>query len=223
MATSGLPNLLFPTFVVSMKERTAPSSCARNVSEPPLPEKSGVNFGLTTLFDFVSLQISNFSGCMSVNWNKLLQQAWYHHLDWAAAIFLMVWQERERIDQVVTHSLRCRVRSEKIGISAVTAVLYAQDSPSNHTGRHKPKTTSCTACAQKRPTKCSLQAGNGGNEGVRQGDTSLTFDWHDDPLQQVRALPQKYAAQCSVGPCLLALPHCSIHSPCPQAELAIFH
>ena len=52
----------------------------------------------------------------------------YDRLDWAVAIFLLVCQELERIDQVVGNSLRRCVRSKHFRISAVRAALYDQDS-----------------------------------------------------------------------------------------------
>ena len=225
-----------------MKERTAPSSCARNVSSSApsrttAPGKSDENFGYTTLFDFVSLQIPNFSGCMSVNWNKLpesvhhsdptfLQQAWYHHLDRAAAIFLLVWQELERIDQVVTPSLRCRVRSANFGISAVTAVLYDQDSVRSPPIilRTPPAALPLSVPRRDPPNVVFKRETVAMRVYTRQGDTSLTFDWHDDPLQEVRALARNIRRNTQSA--LVFLLHLTVAFPhlhtCPHAELTIF-
>ena len=41
-------------------------------------------------------------------------KACYNTLDWAIAIFLQVRQQLERIDQVLTQTLRCRMRLKKM-------------------------------------------------------------------------------------------------------------
>ena len=71
-------------------------------------------------------------------------------------IFVVVCQEFESVDKVVTDSVCRRVCSKHFCFSVVRAVLYGQDSvrgPSKCTGRQTPHTTSCTASfrALKRP------------------------------------------------------------------------
>ena len=81
----------------------------------------------------------------------------------AVAIFLLVRQELERIDQVVTHSLLCRVCPKYVGTSVVRAVLYDQDSvrgpPLVLAAAIALLFSSChSRRASTRPTRCGLQA-----------------------------------------------------------------
>ena len=58
---------------------------------------------------------------------------------------------------------------------------------------------------------------------VRQGDPSLTFDWHDDPSPEVRACPQNilYDALSVLTFWLYLIVAFSHLRTCPYAELAI--
>ena len=121
-STSGGPHQVSPTFVVSMKVRSAPSSARRVSSSAPsrttASRTSVVNFGFTTGLDamFFSKSPTNFHRLVLVYHDETYEpchyfeptsflQALYHHLDWAVTISLLVCQELVRIDQVDASSL----------------------------------------------------------------------------------------------------------------------
>ena len=87
--------------------------------------KSVVNFGFTTFLDCRTIV-----DCDKQPWPvhcfapTFFQQTCYDHLDWTVDIFLLVRQELERIDQIVTHSLRRSVCPKYCGISVVRAVWF---------------------------------------------------------------------------------------------------
>ena len=58
----------------------------------------------------------------------VLLKALHHHVDWAVTIFLLVCQDLERVDQVLTDSVWRRVCSKHFSRLEVRAVLYDQDS-----------------------------------------------------------------------------------------------
>ena len=181
--------------------RNTPSSSARNVSSttPSRTTASGksvVNFGFATGLDPTFFSESPTHRLMVFYHGELfgpfhhtesisLLQTLYNNLDWAVAVP----QELERIDRIVTDALQCRVRSKTSCIEVIRAVLYDQDSvrgPSYRTGQRKTRTTSCTQFfrVQTRSTKCSLQAGIRGNEGIpATRRPSPNFNQHNDPPQ----------------------------------------
>ena len=105
-------------------------------------------------------------------------------------------------------------------LAAARAVLYDQDSvrclPLVLT-RRTPHATNCIASfrVQKIPPDVVFQrVPVSVRAHIRQGDSSLSFDWHDDPPQEVRSTEN--IVQCSVGAHDLALLHCSILSLSPH-------
>ena len=137
-STSAGLQLLSPTSVVSMKMCKIPSSSARSVSSsaPSRTTASGksvVNFGFATVRDFIyNDEPSEPIHCLQPTF---LLKALYHHLDSAVTIFLRVCQELERIDQIVEHSLQCRVRPKNFCFSCCLVWPRPCSGPSNRTGR----------------------------------------------------------------------------------------
>ena len=119
-------------FFPSQRQPSAPSRTTAS-------GKSFVNFGFTALFDSMFLSQSPIhkrrmavypeepSEPAHCSEPTFFLQALHNHLDGAAAIFLMVCQEFERVDQIVAASLWCRVRSKIVCISAVHAALRDQN------------------------------------------------------------------------------------------------
>ena len=110
-------------------------------------------------------------------------KALYHPLDKAVTIFLLL----ERINQVVANSLRRSVCSKHVCFSAVRAVLYDQDSvrgfPTALAAARRTSPTALPLSVPRRrpPDVVFKRVPVAMRAHVRQGDSSLSFNWHDDP------------------------------------------
>ena len=160
-STSGGPHLLSPTFVVSMKVRNINPSL-RSVSSSAYSRtkaswKSAVNLGFTTGRDSSLFSTSPILAaswwCIVMNetfavlppslWTSLLE--FHQNFHRTVAILMLIRQELECHDQVVTGSLRCSVRSDIFCLSTVRAILSHQDSVRIPPGHQMLHTTSCSA------------------------------------------------------------------------------
>ena len=101
------------------------------------------------------------------------------------------------------------VFSNFLCLSQKTCSISPEDSvrsPPNHTGRRTPHTTSYTASlpVQKGPTRSVTMRAH-----IRQNDPSLSFGWHDDPPQEIRASLHSGSSLCGVSCCHLpSVPYC---------------
>ena len=194
------PIFLSPTFQVSMKVRTIPSSSARSVgssapSRTTAARKCAVSFGFTTgLASMFFSQSPTFTTswlCTMMNLQPVhyieptsLLKTLYHHLDWAVTIILLVCHELERIDQVVTDSIWRRMCSKHLCFSAVGGVLHDQDSVRGlaivlAAARRTPPIALLLSVSSRDPPDGIFQRVSVARRAyIRQGDPSLSFNWH---------------------------------------------
>ena len=187
------------------------------------------------------MQISNFHCFVIVHCKELpepvhcsaatsLQQTWKNCPNWTVAIFLLVCQELQRVDQVVAGSLWCRMSPKNFCVSVVRAVLYDQDPVRGPpiilaaTSRTPPVTLPLPMPSGYLPNVVPKREAVTMKTHVRQSDTSYSITCCDCALQEISTFTQSnlrnvYAAFVFCFYLVVAVPHLCT---CPYAEPAIF-
>ena len=170
------------------------SALSVNSSGPSLIDTSGhpsLNFGLSTSKGIVpSFKMAHIRGRVVVNFNKVSQalhnsfpscftKASYNTLDWVITIFLLVRQQLERIDQIFTQTLRCRMRFKNLCLTGTNTICSSTDRAPPAavlcSGRYPPNVV-----LQRKPVTMWAQ--------IRQSDISLSSGWREDTPQEICAL-----------------------------------
>ena len=130
-----------------------------------------------------SVQISNFHWSVIVHCKELPEPVHYTTAtsfkqtcntfpNWTIAIFPAVCLELQRVDQVLAHSVSCKVRSKHFGFSGARHVLYDQDPlrtpPSTQAATSRtPPVALLLSMLRRDPPNCSPHAGSKDYEGTR--------------------------------------------------------